>query len=382
MLAGNDNVGIDATPENEPGNQMAGFDIRWNSPIGNWPYAIYAQYIGEDESSYLPAKYLAQLGLEIWKPLADGGLVQGFVEYATTTCSANTDRGPYYNCAYNQGRFNVEGYRYKGRVIGYTSDRDAENYALGGTFAAADGALWTATARTSRLNRDDFGDVRNTVASVPTDYDALEFGWSGRLFGEQLRRRSRRRSDRARGRRTRCRAVRIHRLAPRIRAVSFARAGSLLRACSRGVAATARADPWLAPGDEGLRSDIQLLADAGILRGPVTTWPHVLARYRARRAGAPDMRTSMRRTAAALVRVRRLARVASSRGFAGIGHSRRRRLRTDDAARLRRHAARRGRTRAARELAHRSLRAQPAGSGGRRSGRRQGLARRRLATSA
>ena len=36
---------------------------------------------------------------------------------------------------------------------------------------------------------------------------------------------------------------------------------------------TAHADPWLAPGNEGLRSDIQLLADAGILRGPVTTWP-------------------------------------------------------------------------------------------------------------
>jgi len=184
MLIGNDNVGIDATAENEPGNQMAGFDMRWNSPIGNLPYALYAQYIGEDESSYVPAKYLSQLGLEVWKPLADGGVVQGFFEYASTTCSANSSRGPYYNCAYNQGRFNAEGYRYKGRVIGYTADRDAENWAMGGSWTEADGTLWTATARISRLNRDDFGDVRNTVASVPTDYDALEFGWKGRLFGE------------------------------------------------------------------------------------------------------------------------------------------------------------------------------------------------------
>jgi hypothetical protein len=38
----------------------------------------------------------------------------------------------------------------------------------------------------SRLNRDDFGDVRNTVASVPTDYEALELGWKGRLFGEHI----------------------------------------------------------------------------------------------------------------------------------------------------------------------------------------------------
>jgi hypothetical protein len=186
MLIGNDNVGIDATEENEPGNQMAGFDLRWSSPIGSWPYAIYGQYIGEDESSYVPAKYLAQFGLEVWKPLASGGLVQGFAEYTSTTCSANTGRGPYYNCAYNQGRFNVEGYRYHARSIGYSADRDSENYILGGSFTSPGGEIWSATARTSRLNRDDFGDVLNTVASVPTTYNSLEFGWRGTWRGESV----------------------------------------------------------------------------------------------------------------------------------------------------------------------------------------------------
>jgi Capsule assembly protein Wzi len=186
MLAGNDNVGFDATEENEPGNQMAGFDIRWNSPIGNLPYAIYGQYIGEDESGYLPAKYLKQLGFEFWKPLSDGGLMQFHAEYASTTCSANTDRGPYYNCAYSQGLFDIEGYRYKGRVIGYTSDRDAENWALGASYSASDATLWTATLRRSRLNRDNDFDPGNTVASVATSYGALELGWKGRLFGESI----------------------------------------------------------------------------------------------------------------------------------------------------------------------------------------------------
>jgi hypothetical protein len=189
MLAGNDNVGFDATPENEPGNQMAGFDIRWNSPIGQLPYAIYAQYIGEDESSYLPAKYLGQLGLEVWHTTVDGGAVQVFAEYANTVCgglSIDSNRGPFYNCAYNQGRFNAEGYRYKGRSIGYASDRDADNWALGAKYAAVDGALWSATLRASRLNRDDYGDIHNTVASLPTDYGAVELGWKGRLFGEEI----------------------------------------------------------------------------------------------------------------------------------------------------------------------------------------------------
>src|SRR6185369_2005215 len=128
---------------NEPGNQMAGFDVRWNSPLGNLPYAVYAQYIGEDESSYLPAKFLDQLGAEVWHTTGDGGLLQGFAEYSSTTCSANTSRGPYYNCAYTQGRFQVEGYRYRGRVIGHTTDSDAETYSVGAIYSAPRGGVWS-----------------------------------------------------------------------------------------------------------------------------------------------------------------------------------------------------------------------------------------------
>jgi hypothetical protein len=183
LLAGNDNVGFDATPGNEPGNQMAGFDMRWNSPIGSLPYAIYAQYIGEDESSYLPAKYLAQLGVEVWKPLRNGSIAQLFAEYSSTTCSANSGSGPYYDCAYRQGRFNVEGYRFRGRVIGHTTDNDSETYSVGAIVSAGNGALWTATALSSQLNHDGFDPV-NTVSAGPARYDSLELGWRGKAFGD------------------------------------------------------------------------------------------------------------------------------------------------------------------------------------------------------
>ena len=46
--------------------------------------------------------------------------------------------------------------------------------------------------------------------------------------------------------------------------------GVLLAASS---VASAWASPFLSPGDAGLRHDIQLLADAGVIRGPVSTWP-------------------------------------------------------------------------------------------------------------
>ncbi|HEU4779074.1 MAG TPA: hypothetical protein VFS58_04250, partial [Steroidobacteraceae bacterium] len=80
----------------------------------------------------------------------------------------------------------------------------------------------------------------------------------------------------------------------------------------------ARADPWLAPGDEGLRGDIQLLADAGILRGPATTWPMSWPDVARDALAANDNGLDLA-TSAALVRVQRLSRAASARGYAGSG---------------------------------------------------------------
>ena len=187
MLVGRDNPGFNTTLENEPGNQMAGFDMRWSSPIGNGPYALYAQFIGEDVSQYVPAKYLSQMGLEVWKPMADGGQMRWFGEYGNTTCSGldSGKRGPFYDCAYNQEKFNVEGYRYRGRSIGDTTDNDAESYAIGVALNTADSRVWSVTGRFAHLNHGGTA-TTNTVSRVPAKYAALEAGWRGQMFGEQI----------------------------------------------------------------------------------------------------------------------------------------------------------------------------------------------------
>jgi hypothetical protein len=182
LLLGDDNPGFDATPETEPGNQMAGFDIRWRSPLGDLPYAIYGQMIGEDESGYLPVKYLQQFGIEAWRPFTDGSLLHGFVEYIDTTCKADK-KPPQWNCAYNQTQFNVEGYRYRGRVIGHTADRDAEGATVGLRVIRPDGSLWMLNARSIRLNRDGDLDLPNTVAQVFTRYHSLTVGWRTEWLG-------------------------------------------------------------------------------------------------------------------------------------------------------------------------------------------------------
>jgi Capsule assembly protein Wzi len=75
----------------------------------------------------------------------------------------------------------------------------------------------------------------------------------------------------------------------------------------------AHGDPWLAPGDGALRHDLQLLADAGFVHAPLTTWPvswpEVLRDLgRANEAGQPMHIT------AALGRVRRAANAATNLG--------------------------------------------------------------------
>jgi hypothetical protein len=48
---------------------------------------------------------------------------------------------------------------------------------------------------------------------------------------------------------------------------------ALLIAALWSSGAAQAASPLVPAGDLSLRQDVQLLADAGVLRGPVTTWP-------------------------------------------------------------------------------------------------------------
>jgi Capsule assembly protein Wzi len=113
------------TTATDPGNDEAGFDARWVSPIGNLPYAFYAQMIGEDQQGGVPFKYLGQFGFDTWTELNHGGLFLFNLEFAAPTCSF-TRKPPIYDCAYRHYIFDKEGYRYKGFVLGSSWEGDAE----------------------------------------------------------------------------------------------------------------------------------------------------------------------------------------------------------------------------------------------------------------
>ena len=173
MLFGQDNTGEGTvTAENQPGNQLAGYDVRWNLPLESFPSAFYFQWIGEDESGMRPTARMHLLGLEHWQRLNNNDY-RLYVEFADTT----TYRGlthPGFNIAYNHGVYK-SGYRYYGRSIGHSMDNDGRMLTLGGSLAQSPSITWLASISQAIFNRD--GNGQNTVSpDIKTDYQDVHLG--------------------------------------------------------------------------------------------------------------------------------------------------------------------------------------------------------------
>ena len=182
LLLGNTNTNTSAnvTAANDPGNDMAGFDLRWTSPLGHLPYAIYAQMIGEDQQGGVPFKYLGEAGLDTWKGLKSGDLLRLTVEYANTACSF-TRSTPIYDCAYHHYLFNKDGYRYRDRVIGSSWEADSEVISAHLSLTRPSGDEWRLNLRHGQLNRSGHLDVYNVEAPTRRDLDGADleyrFSW-------------------------------------------------------------------------------------------------------------------------------------------------------------------------------------------------------------
>jgi len=79
-LVGNSN---DLGRTADPGNELAGFDVRYTFPFNGNPITLYLQMVGEDEAGALPSKYLAQVGAQ-YKHMAGSSRIQWHVEAADT----------------------------------------------------------------------------------------------------------------------------------------------------------------------------------------------------------------------------------------------------------------------------------------------------------
>jgi hypothetical protein len=184
LLLGRDNSGDDGIdPDNEPGNQLAGVDIRWVPPFGNRPIALYGQFIGEDEAGGFPSRWMGQFGAE-WSGYVMGRWSShGFLEFSGTSCQFH-ESSEIFNCAYNHSIYQT-GYRYRGRSIGHGADNDARVVTAGLSLTDATETEWHVLLRYGKLNRGGPPDDTNTLTPMPQDTASIDVTHSRLLsFGQ------------------------------------------------------------------------------------------------------------------------------------------------------------------------------------------------------
>lgn len=173
MLLGRDNqVSEDGVVDDQPGNQMAGYDLRLRSPWRALPVALYWQWIGEDEAGGLPAKFIGLMGVEAWGSRGFGGW-RLRAEYADTACNF-TRQNPLYECAYRNAIY-PQGYTYRGRVIGHSMDNDSRMFTLAGLLTRENGDVLSVSVRRVDVNRDG---GPHAISGAPVDLYNVELRYS------------------------------------------------------------------------------------------------------------------------------------------------------------------------------------------------------------
>jgi hypothetical protein len=170
VMTGRDNRGNNVAPEDEPGNQLAGYDIRWSLPKGI-PFALYMQWTAEDgRGQGVPlGSFLRMVGAEFWGEI--GGLAhRTYFEVADTTAREGgfgfSDKKP--NTAYNHLLYPT-GYRYNKRVLGHSIDGDGRSYSVGSTLVQSAGHTWNVSLRYMQINQEGSPDPAHSLSSTPQD---------------------------------------------------------------------------------------------------------------------------------------------------------------------------------------------------------------------
>jgi hypothetical protein len=172
LLIGRDNRSDSLGENEEPGNQMAGYDLRLRSPWQALPLALYAQLIGEDEAGGLPSKFIGQFGAEGWGTVG-AATFRVHVEYADTACLFSREV-PQYECAYRNALY-PQGYTYRGRIIGHALDNDSRMWSLGGILVTGRGDSLNVAARRADLNRNG---GPHAIRNSPGTMNDVEFRYS------------------------------------------------------------------------------------------------------------------------------------------------------------------------------------------------------------
>jgi hypothetical protein len=162
-----DNVGNQASFLNQPGNQIAGFDISYRRRFGKIAAKFYLEAEAEDSDNIIIEQYARLVGMNLAGPWGDRGASwTATIEYADTYGASFFNGTPlekltggetrYPSSVYNNGVY-TDGFTYNSLPIGYWTDGDSRNLSFEASMTDIANRRWYGTVRSVHLNISDTG---------------------------------------------------------------------------------------------------------------------------------------------------------------------------------------------------------------------------------
>ncbi|WP_185962669.1 capsule assembly Wzi family protein [Thalassomonas sp. M1454] len=197
LFLGRDNCGKsgfecgDEAQAVEPGNQQAGFDVRYSFNAFSKPITLYANHFGEDGGG---DKFISRAVNQVGMDMSFNWFNQYqkvYIEYADTfKVCANTNgwQGPDRpgDCFYEHHIYQT-GMRYKARNIGHLYDNDTTSIVAGIVNQDFNETVWTAKVRYLEINNDnsarypDDPNKGHTLSKISEDVIMLSGDYQKRL---------------------------------------------------------------------------------------------------------------------------------------------------------------------------------------------------------
>lgn len=162
---------------NEPGNQLAGFDISYTRMIGRVSAQLYVEAEAEDEDNVLIDKFARLGGLTLTGPIGEGGASwQLTAEYADTLAIKAFGRMRYPGTMYNNFIY-TDGFTYRDRPIGHSIDGDSEMISVGVAVNDTQNRRWYASYRGVDLNRTSSANNRISANAEKINIGTVGVEW-------------------------------------------------------------------------------------------------------------------------------------------------------------------------------------------------------------
>ena len=152
---------------NEPGNQLAGFDLSYTRRIAGVTAQLYAEAEGEDENHFFVEQYGRLVGLDLTGAAGGGGSTWSLrVEHMDTLASKLFGNSRRYAGSFYNNSIYTDGFRFGGRAIGSSLDTDGKMLTVAGALTTANDRRFYASLRNVELNRTDLSGHELTPESA------------------------------------------------------------------------------------------------------------------------------------------------------------------------------------------------------------------------